>query len=235
MLLLLIEYDLGDPETVSTAVGYLLQVAIACRIVFCFIKVSSGLCRTCYITSVTATWSRTFGIVDVNQDKRIDRQEWIAHFGNDRRFDLYDIGHDGSVSNAEFLAHEKALRGNAHELDAESQLMVEWSDKFGTADVNRDGRIDRQEWIAHFGDDLGFELYDIGQDGSVSRIEFQAYEEFSALDVNNDDKLSRDEWIAHFGDDTEFDTHDLSDDGTLSRAGFLATLTTIQRIKHFTY
>merc|ERR1711957_321782 len=110
-------------------------------------------------------------------------------------------------------------------------LLVDRKRKFGHADVDNDGRIDRKEWIAHFGDDAGFDLCDIVQDGSVSRAELLAYEEFVALDLDNDDRISRKEWIAYFGDDTGFDSHDVNIDGTISQAELLATLTTIRRMK----
>ena len=74
VLLPLIGYGLGDPKTltVSTSVGYLLQVTIACRIIFCFIKVGTGLCRSCYVSSVTAVWSQQSDTADANDDGRID-------------------------------------------------------------------------------------------------------------------------------------------------------------------
>ena len=226
VLLPLIGYDLGDPKTVSTSVGYLLQVSIACRITFCFIKVGTGLCRTCYVRSVTAVWSQQFNTADSDGDGRVDRQEWIAHFGDVKGFDAYDIGHDGCVSHAEFLAYQKASRANTHKANAHDKLLLDRRQKFGMADVDNDGRINRQEWIAHFGDDKGFDSYDIGNDGSISRAEFLAYEEFAALDVDNNDGVNREEWIAHFGNDDGFDEHDVGNDGIVSSAEFLAALAT---------
>ena len=172
VLMPLIGHDLGDAETI----GYLLQASIACRIIFCLMKVAIGLSHTYYLTRTTAKWSEMFGTADVDQDGRIDRNEWIAHFGDDTGFDLRDIGHDGGVSHDEFLAYEKSLRG-ARKLDAQHELLVNRAREFGTIDLNQDGRIVREEWIAHFGDDIDFDLCDkiIRQDGAVSRAEFLAY------------------------------------------------------------
>merc|ERR1712086_373860 len=97
VLLPLIGYDLGDPDTVSEVVGYLLQVSIACRVTFCFIKIGTGFCGAWYVKRVTTKWSQTFDSADTNQDGRIHRQEWIAHFGNIKGFDAYDLNHGGSV------------------------------------------------------------------------------------------------------------------------------------------
>ena len=226
VLLPLIGYDLGDPKTVSAVVGYLLQVTIACRIIFCFLKIGIGFCHSCYVKTVTKKWSQTFDAVDANQDGRIDRQEWISHFGDSKGFDAYDISHDGCVSHAEFLAHEKALRQNAPKLDAEDKLLIHRKNEFGSANVDNDGRIDRQEWIAHFGDDTEFDLCDINHDGSISRAEFVAFKEFSALDLDDDDGINREEWVAHFGDDDGFDAHDVDNDGLVSRIELLAMLAT---------
>ena len=176
MLLPLAGYDLGDPETVSEIVGYLLQFSVACRVVFCLIKITGGLTRTCYLASISYTLSQTFGTTDVDQDGRIDRQEWIAHFGDDTGFDLHDFGHDGSISHAEFLAYQSSLlRTSTVELDDQHHSLADRSRTFGTTDIDQDGRIDRQEWIAYFGDDIGFDAHDAGNDGSISRAEFLAY------------------------------------------------------------
>ena len=137
VLLPLIGYDLGDPKTVSTSVGYLLQVSIACRITFCFIKVGTGLCRTCYVTSVTAVWSQQFDTADADNDGRIDRQEWIAHGGDDTGFDLCDSSEDDFES-----------------ADPESRIdRQEWIDHFGNDlgfnahDIGDDGTISREELL----------------------------------------------------------------------------------------
>ena len=108
VLLPLIGYNLGDPKTVSEVVGHLLQVSIACRVTFCFIKIGTGLTAKCYVKRVTAKWSQTFDTADANQDGRIHRQEWIDHFGDINGFDAHDLNHGGSVSRAEFLAYERA-------------------------------------------------------------------------------------------------------------------------------
>merc|ERR1712166_111364 len=109
-----------------------------------------------------------------DNDGRIDRQEWIAHFGDVKGFDANDIGHDGCVSHAEFLAYQKASRANTHKANAHDKLLLDRRQKFGMADVDNDGRINRQEWIAHFGNDDGFDEHDVGNDGIVSSAEFLA-------------------------------------------------------------
>lgn len=238
VLLPLIGYDLGDPKTVSTATGYLLQVSVACRIIFCFLQVfGHGLARSCYVNKVDKKWSEEFSAANRDNDDKIDREEWIASFGDDKEFDAYDLGHDGTVSRAEYLAYERALRGNVlgstlgNVRDVQPNSMVDQSHEFGITDEDNDGRINRQEWVARFGDDTGFDLHDIRGDGSISRAEFLAYEEFSRLDLDDDGKITREEWVAHFGDDTGFDVHDKSHNGTVSRAELFGTLATLRRSK----
>ena len=214
VLLPLIGQDFGDAE----AIEYLLQASIACRIVFCLMKVAIGLSHTYYVTRKTAKWSQMFGTADLDHDGRIDRQEWINHFGDDTEFDLRDIGHDDAVSHDEFLAYEMSLRG-AHKLDAQHNLLVDRARKFGIIDRDKNGRIDRQEWIAHGGDDTGFDLCDSCKDGAISRAEFLAYD-FECSD--QDGTIDRQEWIDYFGNDLGFDAHDIGDDGTIGREELLA-------------
>ena len=221
-MLPLIGYDPGPPESVSIVVGYLLQASIASRIMFCFIKVGTGFCRACYVKSVSGKWSQTFDAADTGQDGRIDRLEWITYFGDIKGFDAYNINHDGSVSHAEFLAYQRALRQNARKLDVQDDFSIDPNYEFDEA-VENDDRIDRQEWIAHFGDDTKFDLCDVSHEGSVTCDEFLAY---AASDPDEDNGVNREEWIAQFGNDDRFDEPDVDNDGFISRAEFLATLAT---------
>ena len=38
-------------------------------------------------------------------------------------------------------------------------------------DLDGDGKITREEWVANFGDDTGFDVHDKSHGGTVSRIE----------------------------------------------------------------
>jgi len=46
---------------------------------------------------------KIFDSIDVNNDKSISREEWIARFGNDDLFDEFDADNSGSVSIQEFV------------------------------------------------------------------------------------------------------------------------------------
>ena len=44
-----------------------------------------------------------FDKIDSNQDGELTREEWIAKYGNDSQFNLFDTNKDGIVDAEEFL------------------------------------------------------------------------------------------------------------------------------------
>src|SRR5919201_6684091 len=76
---------------------------------------------------------RGFANLDHNRDGRITRDEW--HF-NRESFRRADHNHDGVISRAEFLNEDSPSGWQDDDRD----------DRFAFLDVNRDGRISRDEW-----------------------------------------------------------------------------------------
>ena len=93
-----------------------------------------------------------------------------------------------------------------------------------TTDLNRDGKISRDEWIAKYGNDTGFDGYDLDGDGIIDADEFRqsmvAELSFNTGDINQDGKLSRVEWIGKYGNDTDFDKYDMDGDGIVDADEF---------------
>ena len=144
---------------------------------------------------------RGFRALDHNGDGRITRDEW--HF--DRAgFVRADHNNDGVITRAEFL-------GDDREDD-------DRGDRFSYLDVNRDGRISRDEW---HGGRARFESLDTNRDGVLTRQEVEGSEPpsdlFSSVDVDHDGVITRSEW--HWSRQS-FDQHDANRDGRLSREEF---------------
>jgi Ca2+-binding EF-hand superfamily protein len=144
---------------------------------------------------------RGFAGLDHNRDGRITRDEW--HFDREG-FRQADHNGDGVISRAEFLS--------------EDQEDDDRGDTFGNLDVNRDGRISRDEW--HAGR-RAFDALDDNHDGVISRAELLGTEAppelFNSVDVNHDRIITRDEW--HWSP-ASFDARDLDHNGRLTREEF---------------
>jgi len=65
-------------------------------------------------------------------------------------------------------------KNNQDVTDAMINKVIDATKKFDQMDVDGDGKITRQEWIAHFGSDVGYSDYDSDSDGYISRTEFVA-------------------------------------------------------------
>merc|ERR1712070_498044 len=79
---------------------------------------------------------------------------------------------EGSLADPEDLLD---LQQQAHELQASLASM-----QFKHIDVNSDGVIQREEWIAKYGSNEGFDKWDLNSDGVIDREEFLAMQRADA-------------------------------------------------------
>ena len=153
---------------------------------------------------------RGFRALDHNRDGRITPDEW--HFDR-ATFRRADHNGDGAISRSEFLD--------------EDQQDDDRDDRFRYLDVNRDGRVSRNEW---HGTRATFEAMDANHDGVLTRDEMEGSQPpadlFSSVDVNRDGVVSRDEW--HWSRQS-FDQRDANHDGRLTREEFTGDATAVTR------
>jgi Ca2+-binding EF-hand superfamily protein len=161
-----------------------------------------------YADEVT-DWSEPhFQQLDHNNDGRISRGEWHFDIETFRRIDR---DRDGLVSRAEFLG-----------LDTVDD---DRGDRFEDLDVNRDGRVTRQEW--HASDDA-FRWLDRDSNGVLSRVEVTGPADddnrgdaFASLDVDRNGRVTANEW--HWSREA-FTRRDANRDGAISRDEFTRTV-----------
>jgi EF-hand domain pair/EF hand len=103
-------------------------------------------------------WTESrFDALDRNNDNRLSRSEWLFDLDTFRRVDRSG---DGTLSRREFLGFDTAI-------DHEDPFS-ETGDLFAQIDVNRDGRISRDEWQW---DRASFDRRDRNRDGWITRDE----------------------------------------------------------------
>jgi Ca2+-binding EF-hand superfamily protein len=102
-------------------------------------------------------------------------------------------------------------------VSAQNRLQVTRQQIMETADRNRDGRIDRVEFLNRMKE--AFFFIDVDKDGYVTIIEYQQSiqgtnpRQVTAADRNKDGKISMDELLKIVSGD--FDAADRNDDGVL--------------------
>ena len=150
-----------------------------------------------------------FDGLDHNHDGRLTSEEW--HF-NREGFRRADHNNDGLVTRAEFLGDD----GGDDDVE----------DRVAFMDVNRDGRVTRQEW---HGTREAFDRLDGNRDGVLSGTEVNGSQPppdlFTSVDMNRDGQVTRDEW--HWSR-SSFDERDRNHDARLSREEFAAGATQTQ-------
>ena len=137
-----------------------------------------------------------------NNDGVITRDEWR---GSARSFEVHDWNGDGRLSGNEVRAGawRQELRGGGPRPRL-GRALLSWTDRgFASLDHNRDRRITRNEW--HY-DRETFLRADRNRDGALDRTEFLGADmdddrgdTFDDLDVNGNGRVERDEW--HGSDD----------------------------------
>jgi Ca2+-binding EF-hand superfamily protein len=148
------------------------------------------------------SWSEAgFSNIDRNRDGRITSNEWHYDLETFRRVDR---NRDGTLSRAEFLA---------------TSVDDDRDDRFEYLDVNRNGRIERDEW---HGSHEAFDSLDRNNDDTLTRAEVGGNaggqrDRFATLDVNRSGTISLDEWR---WSRRSFDEQDVNRDGVLTRREF---------------
>jgi EF hand domain-containing protein len=116
-----------------------------------------------------AAQANGFGGIDRNRDGAISSQEWYAEDSAPVPFSMVDLDGDGRISQAEYRDWIAARGGSRH-------AGITTSDRFRSADRNKDQVISRNEWKDRF-PFVGFETVDRNRDQRIS------YQEFSAWDT----------------------------------------------------
>jgi len=156
--------------------------------------------------------------MDRNGDGVISRREWN---GSAQSFRVHDWNDDGVLSGDEVRVGATQPLNREQDFDPSRRPMFyDWNQRgFAAIDVNRDGRVTRDEWRY---DLESFRRADQNGDDVLSRAEFlngdtdvDREDRFEYLDANNDGRLQRSEW--HSSADA-FRWLDRNKDGVLSRA-----------------
>ena len=159
--------------------------------------------------------------MDRNGDGVITRREWN---GSAQSFRVHDWNNDGVLSGDEVRVGATQPLNREQDFDPSRRPMFyDWNQRgFTTIDVNRDGRVTRDEWRY---DLESFRRADQNGDDVLSRAEFlngdtdvDREDRFEYLDANQDGRIQRSEW--HSSTDA-FRWLDRTKDGVWSRTEVL--------------
>jgi Ca2+-binding EF-hand superfamily protein len=154
--------------------------------------------------TMAATWTDdSFRQMDRNRDGRLTSSEW---FYNAEYFRRADRNRDGALTMAEFTS---------------TSMDDDRDDRFVNLDVNRNGRVERNEW---HGSADAFDWLDRNHDNVLSRAEVvgensNQFDSFASLDANRSGTLTPDEWK---WTTRSFNRYDTDGDGLITRREFNA-------------
>jgi hypothetical protein len=149
------------------------------------------------------SWTEsTFTNLDRNKDGRVSSSEW---YYDTESFVRADRNRDGVLARGEFLGSDN--------------MDDDRDDRFENLDVNRNGRVERNEWHASAD---AFDWLDRNNDDVLSRTEVlgsnsTAADQFATLDNNRDGRLNISEWP---WSRRSFNQQDGDGDGVLTRREF---------------
>eukprot|EP00658_Telonema_sp_P-2_P020997 TRINITY_DN18332_c0_g1_i4.p1 TRINITY_DN18332_c0_g1~~TRINITY_DN18332_c0_g1_i4.p1 ORF type:complete len:547 (-),score=158.80 TRINITY_DN18332_c0_g1_i4:338-1978(-) len=158
--------------------------------------------------------------LDKNRDGVVSEPEFVSGGGSAEEFRQYDTNHDGTLDGREMEARAADMVDKQEE---ENATALKGQHEMERMDTNKDGGVDRQEFVSAGGTDVEFDRYDTNEDGKLdgremakrSAAQAKGASEMARLDENRDGVVSEPEFVSGGGSAEEFRQYDTNHDGTL--------------------
>eukprot|EP00658_Telonema_sp_P-2_P020996 TRINITY_DN18332_c0_g1_i3.p1 TRINITY_DN18332_c0_g1~~TRINITY_DN18332_c0_g1_i3.p1 ORF type:complete len:539 (-),score=154.95 TRINITY_DN18332_c0_g1_i3:338-1954(-) len=158
--------------------------------------------------------------LDENRDGVVSEPEFVSGGGSAEEFRQYDTNHDGTLDGREMEARAADMVDKQEE---ENATALKGQHDMERMDTNKDGGVDRQEFVSAGGTDVEFDRYDTNEDGKLdgremakrSAAQAKGASEMARLDKNRDGVVSEPEFVSGGGSAEEFRQYDTNHDGTL--------------------
>ena len=163
------------------------------------------------------TMQNRFRAMDRDGDGRITRAEWR---GSLQSFRVHDWNNDNVLSGDEVRVGGARAGGEDPDFAPNRTWPNDWTQqRFTRLDLDRNGRISREEWPFEF---EAFVRADRNRDGTLSQTEFvgspdfddDRADQFDYLDLNGNNRIERSEW---HGSAEAFQWLDRDNNGVLNR------------------
>jgi len=128
------------------------------------------------------------GPMDADGDGCVDEDEFVA-FYNDISAGIPSDDYFCYVAECVWGIHEcpdanpvEGFRRPRPRVTPAAKVSMYQRDNFSSMDENEDHRLNREEWVARFGSDKGFDLFDRNEDGLVDPNEWMLQRKMSVRD-----------------------------------------------------
>eukprot|EP00658_Telonema_sp_P-2_P020988 TRINITY_DN18332_c0_g1_i14.p3 TRINITY_DN18332_c0_g1~~TRINITY_DN18332_c0_g1_i14.p3 ORF type:complete len:253 (-),score=93.78 TRINITY_DN18332_c0_g1_i14:1327-2085(-) len=102
--------------------------------------------------------------LDENRDGVVSEPEFVSGGGSAEEFRQYDTNHDGTLDGREMEARAADMVDKQEE---ENATALKGQHDMERMDTNKDGGVDRQEFVSAGGTDVEFDRYDTNEDGKL--------------------------------------------------------------------